>query len=65
MPRDRGMGDSLWGFQLSSIDLGLEVGDRRENDSVLIGSLDLGVCQFLLQTSFSPRWVYLDNCLDA
>lgn len=59
------MSDSLWGFQLSSIDLGLEVGDRREDDSVLVGSLDLGVGQFLFQASFSPGWVYLDNCLDA
>jgi len=63
MPGDRN--HSLGGLQLSSIDLGLEVGDGRENDSVLIGSLDLWVCQFLLQASLSPRWVYLDDCLDA
>jgi hypothetical protein len=64
MPRDREK-DSLGGLQLSSIDLGLEVCDRRENDSVLISSLDLWVCQFLLQTSLSPRWVNLDDCLYA
>jgi len=59
------MGDSLGSLQLSSIDLGLEVCDRREDNSVLVGGLDLWVCQFLFQTSLSPRWVNLDDCLDA
>jgi hypothetical protein len=58
-------GDSLWGLQLSSIDLGLEIGDRRKDKGVLVVGLDLWVCQFLLQSSLSSRWVYLDDCLDS
>ena len=59
------MSDSLGGLQLSSINLGLEVRNGREDNSVLVGGLDLWVCQFLFQTSLSPRWVNLDDCLDA